>query len=87
MSLTRAAFDALVATDPETLYALFQQQAAQLAALTARVGHLEAQLGGHSQNSHRPPASEGRASRRAASGPRAARRRAGNRGIRGTRWR
>jgi transposase len=59
MSLTREAFDALVATDPDALYALLQQQAAQLAALTARVEQLEARLGGHSQNSHRPPASDG----------------------------
>jgi transposase len=59
MSLTRAAFDALVTTEPDALYALVQQQAAQIAALTARVEQLEARLGGHSQNSHRPPASDG----------------------------
>ena len=59
MSLTREAFDALVTTDPEALFALVQQQAAQLAALTARVQELEARLGGHSQNSHRPPSSDG----------------------------
>ncbi len=59
MSLTRAEFDALSARDPDALYALFQQQAAQLAALTARVQELEARLGGHSQNSHRPPSSDG----------------------------
>ena len=59
MSLTRAEFDALSARDPDALYALFRQQAAQLAALTARVAQLEARLGGHSQNSHRPPSSDG----------------------------
>ena len=53
MRLTREAFDALVAMDHETLYALLQHQAAQLAALNARVGQLEAQLGENSQNSHR----------------------------------
>ena len=36
MSLTRDAFDRLVQTDPGALYALFQQQATQLAAVTAR---------------------------------------------------
>jgi hypothetical protein len=59
MSLTRDAFDQLVQTDPAALYALFQQQAAQLAAVTARVEQPEARLGGHSQNSHRPPSSDG----------------------------
>jgi transposase len=59
MDLTRAEFDALVAHDPAALYALFAQQAAQIAALAARVGELETRLGGHSQNSHRPPASDG----------------------------
>ena len=59
MSLTRDAFDRLVQTDPDALYALFEQQAAQLAAVTARVQQLEARLGGHSQNSHRPPSSDG----------------------------
>ena len=59
MSLTRAEFDALSARDPDARYALFRQQAAQLAALTARVAPLEARLGGHSQNSHRPPSSDG----------------------------
>ena len=51
MSLTRAAFAAL--------YALLQQQAGQIAALTARVQQREVRLGGHSENSHRPPASAG----------------------------
>ena len=59
MSLTRAEFEALYARGPDALYALFQQQAAQLAAVTARVEQLEARLGGHSQNSHRPPSSDG----------------------------
>ncbi|MDP9371080.1 MAG: IS66 family transposase [Chloroflexota bacterium] len=59
MSLTRAEFDALSARDPDALYALFQQQSAQLAALAARVEQLEARLGGHSQNSHRPPSGNG----------------------------
>ncbi len=75
MSLTRAEFDALAARDPDALYALFQQQAAQLAALAARVQQVEAQLGAHSQNSHRPPASDGPRrpprSQRARSGKRA----------------
>src|SRR5215213_7930992 len=59
MSLTRDAFDNLVQTDPDALYALYQQQEAQVAALAARVQQLEAQLGQHSQNSHRPPSSDG----------------------------
>jgi len=59
MSLTRDAFDHLVRTNPDALYALVQQQEAQLAALTARVQELEARLAGHSQNSHRPPATDG----------------------------
>jgi len=59
MSLTRAEFDAYYADGPAALYALLQQQEAQIAALTARVQQLEAQLGGHSQNSHRPPSSDG----------------------------
>ena len=54
MSLTRAAFDAWYARGPDALYALFQQQEAQIAALTARVEQLEARLGGHSQNSQPP---------------------------------
>jgi transposase len=59
MSVTRAEFDALYARDPDALYALFQRQAAQVAALAARVEQLEVRLGGHSQNSHRPPSSDG----------------------------
>lgn len=59
MSLTREAFEALVTTDPAALYTLFEQQAVQLAALTARVEQLKARLGGHSQNSHRRPVSDG----------------------------
>lgn len=59
MNLTRAEFDALYASGPDALYALFERQAAQLAALTARVQELEGRLGGHSQNSHRPPSSDG----------------------------
>ncbi len=59
MEMTRAEFDALYAVGPDALYALFQQQAAQAAALTARAQALEARLGGHSQNSHRPPSSDG----------------------------
>lgn len=57
--MTRAEFATLYAGGPDALYALFQQQAAQLAALTARVQELETRLGGHSQNSHRPPSSDG----------------------------
>jgi transposase len=59
MSLTRAEFDALKAHDPDALYGLFQQQAAGLAGLAARLQELEARPGGHSQNSHRPPSSDG----------------------------
>jgi transposase len=59
MSLTRAAFDTLSAAGPDALYALFQQQEAQIAALGERVAQLEGRLGGHSQNSHRPPSSDG----------------------------
>src|SRR5215210_3366382 len=59
MSLTRAEFDALYAGDPDRLFARFQQYEAQVAVLAARVEQLEARLGGHSQNSHRPPASDG----------------------------
>ena len=59
MSLTRDAFDNLVQTNPDALYALFQQQEAQVAALAGRVQQLEARLGQHSQNSHRPPSSDG----------------------------
>ncbi len=59
MSMTRAESDALYAAGPDAVFAAFQQQAAQFAALAARVEELEARLGGHSQNSHRPPASDG----------------------------
>jgi transposase len=59
MNVTRAEFDALYASGPDALYVVVQQQAVQLAALTARVQQLEALLGGHSQNSHRPPSSDG----------------------------
>lgn len=57
--MTRADFDLLYAVGPDALYALFAQQVAQLAALTTRVQELETRLGGHSQNSHRPPSSDG----------------------------
>ena len=59
MSITRAESDALYAAGPDAVFAAFQQQAVRLAALTARVEQLEARLGGHSQNSHRPPSSDG----------------------------
>lgn len=59
MSMTRAESDALYASGPDAVFAALAQQAAQLAALTARVAELEARLGGHSQNSHRPPSSDG----------------------------
>ncbi|HEX5502712.1 MAG TPA: IS66 family transposase [Thermomicrobiales bacterium] len=59
MSMTRPESAALYASGPDAVCAAFQQQAAQLAALTARVQELEARLGGHSQNSHRPPSSDG----------------------------
>ena len=57
--MTRAESDALYAAGPDAVFAAFQQQAAQLAALAGRVEQLEARLGAHSQNSHRPPASDG----------------------------
>lgn len=59
MSVTRAEFDALWAAGPDAVFALIERQAAQLATLTARVQQVEARLGGHSQNSHRPPSSDG----------------------------
>jgi len=52
MSMTRAASDALYAAGPDAVFAALEQ-------LTARVEQLEARLGGHSQNSHRPPSSDG----------------------------
>ena len=57
--MTRAEFDVLYASGPDALYARFAQQATQLAMLAARVAELETRLGGHSQNSHRPPSSDG----------------------------
>jgi len=66
MDLTRAEFDDLLARDPDALYARFTglaavvtEQARQLAAVSARVQELEARLGAHSQNSHRPPSTDG----------------------------
>ena len=49
--LTRAAFDELVRTDPDRLFALFEQ-------LVARIEALEAQLAASSHHSHRPPSSD-----------------------------
>jgi len=59
MKLARAEFNALIEADPERLFGLFEQYGVQVAALTARVAELEARLGAHSQNSHRPPSSDG----------------------------
>jgi len=66
MELSREAFDKLVAENPTALYALVQALARQVAtltaqqvALTAQVQALTGRLGQHSQNSHRPPASDG----------------------------
>ena len=66
MQLSREAFDKLVAENPTALYALVQELArqvatltAQQAVLTAQVQELTGRLGQHSQNSHRPPASDG----------------------------
>lgn len=66
MELSREAFDKLVAENPTALYALVQGLARQVATLTAQQAGLTAQvqeltgrLGQHSQNSHRPPASDG----------------------------
>jgi transposase len=49
--LTRAAFDELVRTDPDRLFALVEQ-------LVARIEALEAQLAATSRTSHRPPSSD-----------------------------
>ena len=59
MSMTRAESDALYAAGPDAVFAALAQQAAQIAALAARVEQLEARLAGHSQNSHRPPSRDG----------------------------
>ena len=66
MEVSRAAFDELVVTNPAAVYALVQDLAQQVATLTAQnvalttqVQALAAQLGQHSQNSHRPPSSDG----------------------------
>lgn len=59
MGLTRAEFEALYAAGADALFALFARQEAQMAALTARVAELEGRLAGNSQNSHRPPSSDG----------------------------
>ena len=80
MSMTRAESDALYAAGPDAVFAAFQQQAAQVATLSARVQTLEARLEGHRQNSHRPPRATGRASRRAVSGRAAAKPPLGSRG-------
>lgn len=58
MELRREAFDKLVAEEPAALYAVVQALQQQVVQLTARVAELEARLGQHSQNSHRPPASD-----------------------------
>ena len=72
MEVSRAAFDALVATNPAAVYALVQDLAQQVATLTAQnvalttqVQELAAQLGQHSPTrsggcpGHRPPSSDG----------------------------
>jgi len=59
MSITRAEFDAVWVAGPDAVFALIERQDARIAALTARVEQLEVRLGGHSQNSHRPPSSDG----------------------------
>ena len=59
MELRREAFDKLVAEEPDALYGMVQALLGQVATLTERVQELERQLGQHSQNSHRPPASDG----------------------------
>ena len=59
MSMTRAEVDVLYAAGPEAVFAAIQRLDEQVAVLTARVQELEARLGQHSQNSHRPPASDG----------------------------
>lgn len=87
MNLTRAEFDALYASGPDALYALFERQAAQLAALTARVQELEGRLGATARTAIARRRAMGRASRRAASGRGAVGRRAGNRGIPVRLWR
>jgi transposase len=73
MELSRAAFDKLVAENPAAVYTLVQELVQQVALLTAqnavltaqqailtgRVQELEGRVGQHSQNSHRPPSSDG----------------------------
>ena len=66
MELSRGAFDQLVAENPAAVYRLLQDLVQQVAlltaqnvALTGRVQELEARVGQHSQNSHRPPSSDG----------------------------
>jgi transposase len=74
MELRREAFDQLRAADPDALYGLLQALLGQVATLTTRVQELEARLGQHSQDSHRPPSSDERPvpprSQRAANGKR-----------------
>lgn len=66
MNLSRETFDQLVAANPDAVYALVQDLAQQVVALTAQnaaltrqVQEVAARLGQHSQNSHRPPSSDG----------------------------
>jgi transposase len=57
--MSRDEFQALYDTGPEAVFALLQHMEATVAALTARVKHLEDQLATNSRNSSKPPSSDG----------------------------
>jgi len=57
--MTRDEFQALYEAGPDALFALFEHMQATIAALTARVQHLENQLATKSHNSSKPPSSDG----------------------------
>lgn len=57
--MTRDEFQAVYDAGPEAVFALFERMQATIAALTARVQHLENQLATRSHNSSKPPSSDG----------------------------
>src|SRR3954464_1352405 len=57
--MTRDEFQAFYEAGPDALFALFEHMQATIAALTARVQHLENQLATKSHNSSKPPSSDG----------------------------